>query len=97
MVSVDPENAETRAIDRLVDLQDRSIVEIGAGDGRLTWRLAGRAKSILALDPDREQIRRARAAIPSELRERVRFIATDATTYRFPPQRFDVAVLAHSL
>lgn len=97
MASIDPEGRETRAIDRLVDLTDRSIVEIGAGDGRLTWRLARRAKSVLAIDPSDRDVRKARAALTRELRARVRFLVADATTYRFPRERFDVAVLSHSL
>ena len=97
MASIDPEGAETRAITRLVDLKGKAIVEIGAGDGRLTRRLAGRAGSVLAIDPNESQVRRARAALPPEQRGRVRFLVSDATTYRFPRERFDLAVLAHSL
>lgn len=97
MASIDPEGAEIRAIDRLVDLKDRSVIEIGAGDGRLTRRLATRARSVVALDPNENQILKARASLTSELRDRIRLVATDATTYRFPRERYDVAVLAHSL
>jgi ubiquinone/menaquinone biosynthesis C-methylase UbiE len=97
MASIDPEGAETRAIDRLVDLRSRSVIEIGAGDGRLTRRLAARAGSVVALDPNASQIRKARSSLPTELKDRVRFVVTDATTYRFPRERYDVAVLAHSL
>lgn len=97
MASIDPEGAEIRAIDRLIDLTDRSIIEIGAGDGRLTWRLARRAKSVLAIDPNERDLARARAALTPELQRRVRFDASDATTYRFPRERFDVAVLSWSL
>lgn len=97
MATIDPEGAEIRAIDRLVDLKGKAIVEIGAGDGRLTQRLASRAGSVLAIDPNESQIRRARTALPREQRGRVRFLASDATTYPFRRERFDVAVLAHSL
>ena len=97
MPTYDPEGAETRAIDRLIDLTDKSIVEIGAGDGRLTWRLASRAKSVFAVEPNERYLARARAALTPELRGRVRFDSSDATTYRFPRERFDVAVLSYSL
>lgn len=93
----DPEGTETRAIDRLIDLTDRSIVEIGAGDGRLTWLLASRAKSVVAIEPNERYLARAHAALTPELRGRVRFVPSDATTYRFPRARFDVAVLSWSL
>jgi ubiquinone/menaquinone biosynthesis C-methylase UbiE len=97
MASIDPEGEETRALGALVDLTDASVLEIGAGDGRLTWRLADRAKSVIALDPLEREVLRARAITPSELRHRIRFLVADATTYGFPRGKFDVAVLSHSL
>jgi len=97
MASIDPEGEETRALDALVDLTDASVLEIGAGDGRLTWRLAERAKTITALDPFERDVLRARAATPKKLRHRIRFLIADATTYRFPRHKFDIAVLSHSL
>ncbi len=97
MTSIDPEGAETRAIDGLLDLTDTAVVEIGAGDGRLTRRLATRAKSVLAIDPSERDIARARAATPESLTHRIRFVLADATAYSFPRARFDVAVLSWSL
>lgn len=97
MVSIDPEGHETRALDALVDLAGKTVLEIGAGYGRLTWRLAARAKSVVALDVSERDIGTARQTIAKELRGRVRLLVTDATTYRYPRNRFDVAVLSHSL
>ncbi len=97
MVSIDPEGYETRALDALVDLADKSVLEIGAGEGRLTWRLAARAKSMVALDASERDIGTARKTIAREFRGRVRLVVADATTYRYPQNRFDVAVLSHSL
>lgn len=97
MASIDPEAAETRALDALVDLNGRSVLEIGAGDGRLTWRLAERARSVLALEAQEREVLRARAAMSADLKRRVRFVLADATSYPYPRNRFDVAVLSHSL
>ncbi len=97
MASIDPEGAETRAIDGLLDLTDTAIVEIGAGDGRLTRRLATHAKSVLAIETSERDIARARAETPGAVRDRVRFVLADATAYPFPRARFDVAVLSWSL
>lgn len=97
MVSIDPEGYETRVLDALVDLADKTVLEVGAGDGRLTWRLAARAKSVIALDASERDIGTARKALARELRGRVRLLVADATTYRYPRNRFDVAVLSHSL
>ncbi|MCA1839581.1 MAG: class I SAM-dependent methyltransferase [Actinomycetota bacterium] len=97
MASIDPEGAETTAIEALVDLSDKSILEIGCGDGRLTSRIARRAKSVLALDLLERDIAKARNALSRELRSRVKFVVADATTYRYPRARFDLAVLSYSL
>ncbi|MDQ3964359.1 MAG: class I SAM-dependent methyltransferase [Actinomycetota bacterium] len=97
MVSIDPEGYETRALEALVDLSDSTVLEIGAGYGRLTWRLAALAKSVVAFDASERDIRSARAALTHELRRRVRLFVADATTYRYPRNRFDVTVLSHSL
>ena len=98
MTSIDPEGVETRALAELVDFEDRSVLEIGAGDGRLTRRIAGQgAKSVLALDPLERDVLRAREAMSPELVGRVQFLVADATTFTYPRNRFDIAVLSHSL
>ena len=50
-IRVDPENGEPRALFNLVDLSSRRVLEIGCGDGRLTWRYADRAAHVTAIDP----------------------------------------------
>lgn len=97
MASIDPEGEETKALDAVANLNGRSVLEIGAGEGRLSWRLADRARSVLALEPKERDVSRARAAIPPAVKDRVRFVVADATTYAFPRRRFDIAVLSHSL
>ena len=97
MFTVDPHGHETRALHSLVDFRDKDVIEIGAGDGRMTWRYADTARSVIALDPLESDIQLASRATPDHLRERVRFLAADATTYLYAGGRFDVAVLSHSL
>jgi magnesium-protoporphyrin O-methyltransferase len=93
----DPEGEETRVIHALVDFAGRDVLQVGCGDGRMTWRFAGRAASVLALDPKAEQIAAARAACPPALRGRVTFRAGDIITAALPPAGFDMAVLSWSL
>ena len=59
-IRVDPENNEIRALFDLADLSGQYVLEIGSGDGRLTWRYAGRAAHVTAIDPFAEGITRAR-------------------------------------
>ncbi len=97
MTSIDPEGAETQALRELVDFKNRSVLEIGAGDGRLTRRIAPEAESVLALDSLERDVLRAREAMSPELEDRVEFLVADATTFRYPRNRFDIVVLSHSL
>jgi cyclopropane fatty-acyl-phospholipid synthase-like methyltransferase len=39
-VRIDPEGNETDALFALVELEGQEVLEIGCGDGRLTWRYA---------------------------------------------------------
>ena len=93
----DPEGEETRVIHELVDFTDRDVLQVGCGDGRMTWRFADRAASVLAIDPKAEMIAAARSACPPALRERVTFQTGDITAGALPPAGFDVAVLSWSL
>ena len=96
----DPEEAETRAIHELVAFAGADVLEVGCGDGRLTWRYAERTRSVLALDPDAAAIEQARAslaALPDHWRHTVTFQAADITNVELPAQAFDVVVLASSL
>ncbi|MFP6595230.1 MAG: class I SAM-dependent methyltransferase [Dehalococcoidia bacterium] len=93
----DPEGTETRVINDLVDFGNKRVIEIGCGDGRMTWRYAGRAKSVLGIDPGPESIAAANAARPVELAESVNFRVGDVTSTDFPDGPYDIAVLAWSL
>ncbi|MDP6822688.1 MAG: class I SAM-dependent methyltransferase [Dehalococcoidia bacterium] len=94
---VDPEAIETRVIHDLVDFTDKRVIEIGCGDGRMLWRYARQAESVLGIDPSQDFIDAARAAAPEELAGRVAFEVGDAVTDEFSGGPYDVAVLAWSL
>ena len=95
--ALDPAEMETRAIHDLVDFTGKDVLEVGCGDGRLTWRYAATAASVLAFDPVVDRIDRARANIPGDLRDHVTFRAGDITTLELPEFAFDVALLAWSI
>ena len=65
--TLDPEELETRAIHELVDFSGKDVLEIGCGEGRMTWRFASLAASVLAIDPDESAIATARRQTPPEL------------------------------
>lgn len=97
MAQIDPEEHEIHAVGRMVDFSGASVLEIGAGYGRFTWRYAAAAKSVEAIETREEDVRVAKRAMPRHLRERVHFHLADATTFHYPRNRFDIAVLSHSL
>jgi hypothetical protein len=47
-VFLDPEEAETRVLHDLIDFTEKDVLEIGYGDGRITWCFADSARSLLA-------------------------------------------------
>ena len=94
---LDPEENETRAIHDLVTFDGKDVLEVGSGEGRLTWRFAQQAASILALDLDQIRIKDARDNMPNELASKLVFQFEDITTVELPEAGFDVAVLSWSL
>ncbi len=51
----DPEKNEIKALfDLYDDWEGKSVLEIGSGDGRLTWRYAEKVARVVALEPGEE-------------------------------------------
>jgi ubiquinone/menaquinone biosynthesis C-methylase UbiE len=73
------------------------VIEIGCGDGRLTWVLAERARKVIAIDPKRSDIAAARRVMPGRLKGRVRFDVAQAENLPFRDGEFNVAVFSWSL
>jgi 2-polyprenyl-3-methyl-5-hydroxy-6-metoxy-1,4-benzoquinol methylase len=96
-VTIDPEGHEIDAIHELVDFSGQNVLEVGCGDGRMTWRYAERTASVLAIDPDQECISKAIGDTPHELRSKVVFRADDINGAAIPEDAFGVVVLSYSL
>ena len=94
---VDPEGAEIRALAELAPVDGLRVLELGCGDGRLTFQLAPQATSILAVDPDEERIASARASMPAGLAEKVTLVVAGAAEVDAPPGEFDLALFSWSL
>jgi len=95
----DPECNETRALEKLIDFYANQVLEIGCGDGRLTWRYADKVGHITAIDPIAKNIETARANIPTYLAGRVDFV--ESTIVDFVQNHngplFDLAIFSWSL
>ncbi len=89
-------NEETRVLRSCSDFEGARVLEVGCGDGRLTWVIAARARSVFGLDPDEESIAVARSETPPELADRVRFEVGTAEDLS-KTAAFEVAFLSWSL
>lgn len=94
---IDPEGAEMAALQRLASLNGRRVLELGCGDGRLTFKYARDTAFVLAVDPDAEKIADALTARPPDLANRVSFVVAGAAEASAPRQGFDVALFSSSL
>ena len=98
-IRTDPENNETRALLDMANFSGQHVLEIGCGDGRVTWRYAAKAGRVTAIDPGAKQIEQARQDLPGSLRDRVEFqdIAFEDFAAASAPAVFDIVILSYSL
>jgi ubiquinone/menaquinone biosynthesis C-methylase UbiE len=93
----DEDGVEAAAIAAVVPLEEKRVLEVGCGKGRLTVLAAARASSVYSFDPSAENVEVARAALTSEQRRRVRFAVHDAEALDVARERFDIALCGWSL
>ena len=93
----DPEHFERNKLLDFADFADSRVLEIGCGEGRLTWKYAAASARTVGLDPDFDSLRVARADRPADLRDRVHLTRASAYHLPLPKEKFDIAILAWSL
>ena len=55
-ILLDPEHNESQALFNLpIAWTGKSVLEIGSGDGRLTWRFADKVARVVGLEPDKDK------------------------------------------
>ena len=96
-VQLDPEDTETKALHDYADFTDKRVLEIGCGDGRLTWRYADQARHIVAIDPKVEDIKAAVEDCPDDLRDKIEFRAMRLEELNLPAEKLDLVLLSWSL
>lgn len=99
VIRIDPENNETRALFDMANFDGQHILEIGCGDGRVTWRYADKPTHVTAIDPSAKLIALARQDLPGRLQDRIEFqnIAFEDFAAASPPSVFDIVILSYSL
>ena len=94
---IDPEGVESRALKELAPVAGLSVLELGCGDGRVTFRYASDAASVLAVDPDEVRIEKGRAALTPELASKITFVVAGAAEVDAARASFDLALFSSSL
>jgi ubiquinone/menaquinone biosynthesis C-methylase UbiE len=93
----DPEGFEKKILQKYAEFVNKRILEVGCGEGRLTWKYTSASSLTVGFDPDQDSLRIARADSPYDLHEHVHFAQASASHIPFSKETFDIAILAWSL
>ncbi len=96
-VTIDPEGRELEALAQVVDFEGLRMLDVGCGEGRLVWRIAPEAESVLGIDVDAELVATARSETPPPLRGKIEFRESSIVELDEPPARFDLVFFTWSL
>ena len=96
-LQTDAEGNERRYIHKFVDFRDKRVLEIGCGEGRLTWKYAAKTALTISFDSDLTALRIAQVDRADDLASRVLFMGASAEYLPFVKEKFDIAVLSWSL
>lgn len=97
-IQKDPERNEIKFLHQFADFAaSQRVLEIGCGDGRLTWRYARSVGYVVGIEIERDDLRVATIDRPSDLAKKVFFANADSTHLPFSKETFDIAILSWSL
>ena len=92
----DTAKTERRYLLDMVDVADKRILEIGCGDGRMTWLYADDAAQVVAIDVELDDLQSGLTSRPEHLTDKVDFIAGSAIVLPFASASFDHVIFAWS-
>lgn len=93
----DPEKTEQFYLYGHASPRGKRVLEIGCGDGRLTWRYAPEARYHIGLDLNLTRLGQARRNRPVAMSSRVDFAAAQAGALPFADKSVDLALFSWSL
>ena len=96
MIRRDPEGRELSQLLRFAQLEGKRVLDVGCGDGELTAQFAPRSAAVMAVDPDRQDLRTALGSRPPGLAWQVQFAAARGQALPFASGHFDLAFFTSS-
>jgi ubiquinone/menaquinone biosynthesis C-methylase UbiE len=96
-IEIDPTGVMARAILNATDFRGANVLEVGAGDGRLTYQYAAQPSSIVAIDTKESDILSAKQDPRAESYRHAHFLCASATDLPFAAEQFGIVLLASSL
>jgi ubiquinone/menaquinone biosynthesis C-methylase UbiE len=93
----DPERIEQKILQEFLAQPIERVLDIGCGDGRLTWLFRGSAGEVIGLDIKMEELQRAHLSLSNTESTKVNFTAGRGEALPFTSETFDLAVFGWSL
>lgn len=94
---IDPAGIMPRAILEAADFRGARVLEVGAGDGRLTFEYAAHAASVVGIDTKEPDIWAAAQHAAGDRHAQAQFLCASAAALPFPAEQFEIVLLASSL
>ena len=88
----DPSHKEWKAIQELLVLKGKKVLEVGSGTGRITFNLAKSARSVMAVDKVPEFLSYIQQKAHKEKVHNIHFFASDVQEIEKLDQTFDIIV-----
>lgn len=88
----DPENKESKTLQQFADFSGKQTLEVGCGEGRLTWKYAKLAQRVVAFDIDHDALRIAQADALINSSQHVLFFNASAKRIPLKRRSFDIVI-----